>query len=210
MHLRALRATIDCEVNTHLDADMKLRESGMPELAYWETLFDVPGILAAFGFSAATGHVAELGCGYGTFTVPLAARIGGIVHTIDIDAEMVAMTQARAAAAGRANVVASVRDVTRDGFGVAPGTADAALLFNILHAEDPMLLLRRSVETVRPGGLVAVVHWRSDIPTPRGPSLAIRPRAEQVLTWGHAAGLVAEGDVFPLPPWHYGLKLRRP
>ena len=32
------------------------------------------------------GDVAELGCGYGTFTLPLARRIGGTVHTLDIDA----------------------------------------------------------------------------------------------------------------------------
>ena len=53
---------------------MKLRESGMPAQAYWETLLDVPFILDAFGFIAdsATGDIAELGCGYGTFTLSTA------------------------------------------------------------------------------------------------------------------------------------------
>src|SRR5262245_50101878 len=115
---------------------MKLRESGMPEQALWETLFNVPGILDAFGFGATTGDVVELGCGYGTFTLPLAARIGGKVHTIDIDESMVAATQARATAAGSKNIAASVRDIASNGFGVAPRSADAALLFNILHADD--------------------------------------------------------------------------
>ncbi|OHE78342.1 MAG: hypothetical protein A3G75_02280 [Verrucomicrobia bacterium RIFCSPLOWO2_12_FULL_64_8] len=55
---------------------MKFRESGMPPQDYWETLFDVPRILDAFGFGSATGDVAELGCGYGTFTMPLAQCLG--------------------------------------------------------------------------------------------------------------------------------------
>lgn len=42
---------------------MKVRDSGMPPQDYWETLFDVPHILDAFGFGPATGDVAELGGG---------------------------------------------------------------------------------------------------------------------------------------------------
>jgi SAM-dependent methyltransferase len=186
-----------------------LRESGMPARDYWETLLDVPRILAAFGFGAHTGDVAELGCGYGTFTIPLARRIRGIVHALDLDPAMVATTAQRAAAAGLANLRASPRDVFADGFGVPPASCDAALLFNILHAEEPVVLLRAARDTVRAGGLVAVIHWRSDVPTPRGPSLAIRPRPAQIATWAVAAGLVADGQSFALPPWHFGIKFRR-
>lgn len=64
---------------------MKICDSGMPPQDYWEPLFDVPDILDAFGFGPATGDVAELGCGYGTFTLPLPRYIRGIVHTIDIE-----------------------------------------------------------------------------------------------------------------------------
>jgi len=187
---------------------MKVRDSGMPPQDYWETLLDVPGILDAFGFGPATGDVAELGCGYGTFTLPLARRIVGTVHTIDIEAEMVAITQQRAAAAGLTNVKAERRDVLADGFGPPAGSCDAALLFNILHAEQPVALLRAAREVVRPGGLVAVIHWRSDLATPRGPSLAIRPRPEQILAWAGEAGLDAPRGAFPLPPWHFGVALR--
>ncbi|NQU11895.1 class I SAM-dependent methyltransferase, partial [bacterium] len=47
---------------------MKLRDSGMPEEAYWESLFDVPLILDRLGMDARLGDVVEFGCGYGTFT----------------------------------------------------------------------------------------------------------------------------------------------
>ena len=110
---------------------MKLRESGMPAQAYWETLLDVPFILDAFGFIAdsATGDIAELGCGYGTFTIPLAQRIRGTVHALDLDPAMVALTTARASAASLPNVRASVRDILLDGFGLPSASCDAALLF---------------------------------------------------------------------------------
>jgi SAM-dependent methyltransferase len=187
---------------------MKLRESGMPPQDYWETLLDVPGILDAFGFDSATADVAELGCGYGTFTLPLARRIRGLVHTLDIDPEMVAVTMQRATETGLANIRADLRDVLAGGFGRPAGSCDAALLFNILHAENPVALLRAAREVVRPGGLVAVIHWRSDLATPRGPTLAIRPRPEQIAAWAKEAGLKPDGASFPLCPWHFGLKLR--
>lgn len=188
---------------------MKVRDSGMPPQGYWETLFDVPGILDAFGFGPDTRDVAELGCGYGTFTLPLARRIGGTVHTVDIEPDMVVQTRQRTVAAGLANVQAEVRDVLADGFGPPAGSCDAALLFNILHAEDPVSFLKSARDVVRPGGLVALIHWRSDVATPRGPSLVIRPRPGQIATWAVEAGLEPDGADFLLPPWHYGLKLRR-
>jgi SAM-dependent methyltransferase len=97
---------------------MKLRESGMPPEEYWETLLDVPAILDRFGFGPDMGDVAELGCGYGTFTVPLAARIRGTVHAIDLDPAMIARTANRARAAELSSVKAQQRDVLLDGFGV--------------------------------------------------------------------------------------------
>jgi SAM-dependent methyltransferase len=189
---------------------MILRESGMPPQEYWETLLDVTLILDAFDFGQATGDVAELGCGYGTFTMPLARRVGGIVHAFDIDPAMAAMTADRAAAGCLANVRATTRDVLADGFGLPVGSCAAALLFNILHAEEPVTLLRAAHAVVVAGGLVAVIHWRSDLPTPRGPSLAIRPGPDQIACWAEAAGLQPEDPVLDLPPWHFGLKLRRP
>ena len=185
---------------------MKVRESGMPEQEFWESLFDVPCILDAFGFGAHTGDVAELGCGYGTFSIPLAQRISGTLHTVDIDPVMVELTRRRAA--GLKNLLASARDVLVDGFGVAAGSCDACLLFNILHAEDPVALLQAARTTVHDGGLVAVIHWRSDVPTPRGPPLAIRPTPESILGCAADAQLAAEADAFVLPPWHFGMKLR--
>ena len=174
---------------------MRLRDSGMPDESYWETLFDVPLILNALGIDR-IHDVAELGCGYGTFTIPIARAISGVVYTFDIEPTMVARTKERA---GTLPVVAQVRDVMQHGFGI---TADAVLLFNILHCENPQTLLRHAANALRPGGRLLVIHWRYG-ETPRGPSLDIRPRPEQIIGW---SDLRLVRDVIDLPPWHYGLQ----
>src|SRR5437870_2976369 len=107
---------------------MKIRDSGMPDEPYWESLFDVPLILSRLSIDA-FHDVAELGCGYGTFTVPIAKRIGGTLYTFDIDPEMIARTRERAKSLP---IVCEQRDVMESGFGVE---VDAVVLFNILHCE---------------------------------------------------------------------------
>jgi SAM-dependent methyltransferase len=189
---------------------MKLRDSGMPEEQYWETLFDVPLILDALEITSTLCDVAELGCGYGTFSIPIAQRIRGTLHTFDIDPAMVARTNDRGLTAGLRNVACQQRDVMECGFGLPPGSVDAALLFNILHCESPETLLAHAAYTVREGGHVLVIHWRHDRSTPRGPDLAIRPRPEQIVSWAQGLGkLRCESGVIELPPWHFGLRFLR-
>jgi SAM-dependent methyltransferase len=172
-------------------------------------LFAPEGILDRFGLGQQTKDVAELGCGYGTFTVPLARRIGGVVHAFDIDPSMAAQTQRRVESAALANVRISVCDIAASGYPLNDGSCDACLLFNILHGEAPIAMLQSAKRIVGTGGFVAVIHWRGDIATPRGPSADIRPLPKQILEWAKAAGgLVPTEPPFLLPPWHYGVKLR--
>jgi SAM-dependent methyltransferase len=188
---------------------MRVPESGMPDEAYWESLFDVGGVLDRLELGRAIGDAVELGCGYGTFTIPVAQRISGTVFTFDIDPAMIARTRARAAAAGVRNLKAEVRDVLSGGFGLPDASCDVGLLFNILHCAEPESLLTEAARVVGPAGRVLVMHWRSDIETPRGPPLAIRPRPEQVAVWATAVGLAVEGVSIDLPPWHFGQVLKR-
>jgi SAM-dependent methyltransferase len=140
--------------------------------------------------------------------VPVAQRIRGTLHTFDIEAKMVETALARVAASGLTNVRGNVRDGIANGFGLSPKSVDAVLLFNILHGENPTQMLSAAAELLRPGGRILAIHWRSDIPTPRGPDVSIRPRAEQIATWGSSAGLQPQAGVLLLP-WHFGLVLER-
>jgi SAM-dependent methyltransferase len=189
---------------------MRLRESGMPEESYWEMFFDVELILDRLQIDDRLSDVVELGCGYGTFTLPVARRISGALRTFDIDPSMVERTARRATERGIENVISAQRDVFSEGFGLASESQDACLLFNILHCEEPVRLLSEAARVVRPTGFVHVIHWRHDPATPRGPSMDIRPRPEQIVEWAKQAGLVtARRPILDLPPWHYGIRLAK-
>lgn len=189
---------------------MKVHDSGMPEEAYWESLFDIPLILDRLGIGAELGDVAELGCGYGTFTVPVAARIRGTLTTCDIEAAMIERTRQRAAEAGLHNVHALLTDVEDSGFGVEDASQYGCLLFNILHGGGQIDFLREAVRALRPAGRVYIIHWRPDMDTPRGPARETRPRLEHVQQWAEAAGrLELVTDAIELPPWHWGMVLER-
>jgi SAM-dependent methyltransferase len=178
---------------------MKIRDSGMPGEAYWETLFDVPLILSRLGIEC-FHDVAELGCGYGTFSIPIAKAISGTLYTFDVDPAMLARTAERGASLP---IVCRHRDVMESGFGVQ---VDAVLLFNILHCERPVELFRHAAIALKDGGRVLVIHWRYG-DTPRGPNLDIRPKPEQIISWANEAELKPIGGVIDLPPWHYGICL---
>ena len=146
--------------------------------------------------------MAEFGCGYGTFTIPIAKTISGTLYTFDLDQAKIARTADRAAGL---RVACENRDVMESGFGVQ---ADAVLLFNILHCEKPTNLLRHAAAALLDGGEVLVIHWRYG-DTPRGPRLEIRPKPERIVEWAKIAGLDLVEKVIDLPPWHYGLALRK-
>lgn len=182
---------------------MRIRESGMPEQELWASFFDVETILDRLLLRPGCGDIVELGCGYGTFTIAAARRCAGVVHALDIDPAMIRTTAEQARQAGVTNVQASVRDFVATGAGLPDGSIAYAMLFNILHAEEPLRLLAEAYRVLAPGGIVGVIHWNYDPATPRGPSMSIRPRSKDCRRWTQAAGFEV-GDLIDLPPYHYG------
>lgn len=193
-----------------MDEAMKTRESGMPEEEMWREFFDPETILRSLKLTPSCRDIVEFGCGYGTFTIPAARVVSGTVHALDIEPDMVAVTQSKADAQGLRNVRLYLRDFILEGAGLPEASMDYAMLFNILHAEQPARLLREAYRVLVPGGLLGVIHWNYDPTTPRGPSMEIRPRPEQCRDWTIQEGfrLLLPGIV-SLPPYHYGMTLER-
>ena len=79
------------------------------------------------------------------------------------------------------------------------------MLFNVLHAQDPMPMLREATRVLKPRGMLAIIHWVHDAKTPRGPDLSIRPRPEQCRTWIEHAGIEIVVPWVELPPHHFGV-----
>lgn len=188
---------------------MKTRESGMPDENLWQSFFEAEAALAKLGLTDACRDVVEFGCGYGTFTIPAARIVNGTVFALDIEPEMIAATKEKARAAGLRNVKTVLRDFVAEGTGLPDAAVDYAMVFNLLHAEQPLILLREAWRVLAPEGVLAIMHWNYDPTTPRGPSMEIRPRPEDCRRWAEEAGFAVERDIIDLPPYHYGLVGRK-
>ncbi len=184
---------------------MKTRESGMPDEERWKSFFDPEIILNELGLDQSCRVAVDIGSGYGTFTIPAARRVSRKVYAVDIDPQMVKICQSKVELAGLQNVICIQRDFVTHGTGLPDNLADFVMLFNILHAEDPIALLEEAYRILVPGGKVGIIHWNYDPSTPRGPSMDIRPRPEQCQAWIQAAGFRLTRPLISLPPYHYGM-----
>ncbi|KAL0251637.1 hypothetical protein GEMRC1_001376 [Eukaryota sp. GEM-RC1] len=184
---------------------MKVRESGMPEQEVWASFFDVSGILSKMEIDSDVHDLIEIGFGYGTFTIPAAQRISGTIYAFDIEQEMAVVAGKEIRANGINNVHLEIRDVLEQGTGLEEAQIDYIMLFNILHLENPEVLLQEAFRVLKPGGKVGVIHWRSDISTPRGPDLDIRPTPEDILDQFKTLPFAIHKLPFVIEPYHIGL-----
>ncbi|MHB1357846.1 MAG: class I SAM-dependent methyltransferase [Anaerolineae bacterium] len=186
---------------------MKVNDSGMPDETYWNSLFDIVGIVNWLAISERTARIAEIGCGYGTFTIPIARKSTGAIYTFDIEHSMIEIAQENARRAGVTNITFSLRDVLERGTGLESSSVDMVLLFNILHFSERRLLLSEAARILDIGGIVAIIHWRKDIPTPRGPSLSLRPDLSDILNASDGLSLKLHTASSILEPYHWGIQL---
>ncbi len=67
------------------------------------------------GISSNVKDVADFGCGYGTFTIPAARILSGIVYAIDIDSEMIKLVNDKLLKTTVRNVETVTQDILREG-----------------------------------------------------------------------------------------------
>ncbi|MGK9368382.1 class I SAM-dependent methyltransferase [Melioribacter sp. Ez-97] len=184
---------------------MKIRESGMPEESYWESFFDIQFIFSKLHLDETIFDVVEFGSGYGTFSIPAAKIIKGTLYAIDIDDEMINRLKERITAENISNIKVIKRDFVNEGTGMEDNSVDYVMLFNILHAENPLILLNEAYRILEPKGKVGIIHWIHSSITPRGPSLEIRPTPLQCVEWLLKANFKIINKEISLPPYHYGI-----
>lgn len=191
-------------------ASMKIRHSGMPDEAVWKAFFQADEIISSMGLDRKIRDAADFGCGYGTFTIPAAKAIAGIIYAIDIDPNVIDKLRQRAHDEGVDNVVTIVRNILEQGSGLEGNSTDYVMLFNVLHAENPHVLLDEAYRVLRPAGIIGIINWILDPSTPRGPPLGIRPTIEQCAAWCNQAGFRTDTEIIlDLKPYHYGMVMRK-
>ncbi len=189
---------------------MKTRESDMPDEQMWAGFFSPRETLTKLGLTSVCRDVVDFGCGYGTFTIPAADFVRGTVFAFDIEPDMVEVTFLKAREAHLANVQAELRDLVAEGTGLPDGSVDFVMMFNILHCEEPLVLLKEAWRILGEQGRVGIIHWNCNPTTPRGPSMTIRPRPEQCRNWAEQVGFHLHiPDKIDLPPYHYGWALKK-
>jgi ubiquinone/menaquinone biosynthesis C-methylase UbiE len=188
---------------------VKVRDSGMPAENIWSGFFNVDLIFTELQISSNIRDLVEIGCGYGTFTIPSARIIKGIVYTFDIELEMLESVKQKLAKEDIHNVNLEQRDVLTQKTGLADNSIDYVMLFNILQNDNPMDFLNEAFRVLKTGGKVGILHWRSDIITPRGPDLSIRPKPEQILKWIDHQKFSTYKEPTVIKPFHFGLVLSK-
>ena len=162
----------------------------------------------------------DVGCGPGTVTVDLAARVApGVVVGVDTSAAVLGLARATADAAGARNVTFQEADATSLPF--ADDSFDVVHAHQVLqHLSDPVAALREMRRVTRPGGYVAVRDADYAAMTWYPPSSGLDEwlalyhevtaanRAEadagrQLLSWVRAAGFDPAGLVPSAGVWCY-------
>ena len=155
----------------------------MPAEDLWASFFNVELILTELQINSDIEDLVEIGCGYGTFTIPSAKRINGKLYGFDIEEGMLEIVNQKLKKESIFNVILEQRDVLIQKTGLADNSIDYVMLFNILHHESPYGFLNEAFRILKSNGKVGILHWRSDVETPRGPHLNIRPKPDQIFQW---------------------------
>jgi ubiquinone/menaquinone biosynthesis C-methylase UbiE len=188
---------------------LKVRDSGMPAEKMWASFFDVDLIVSELQINTEINDLVEVGCGYGTFTILAAKIITGKLFAFDIEKEMLDSVNLKLASNHIGNVILEKRDIITQTTGLEDNTIDYVMLFNILHHDTPVDFFNEAFRILKPKGKVGILHWRSDILTPRGPDLRIRPKPEQILQWVDRLKFNISKEPVIIEPYHYGLVISK-
>jgi ubiquinone/menaquinone biosynthesis C-methylase UbiE len=181
----------------------------MPKASIWASFFDVDLILSELHIDSDIKDLVEIGCGYGTFTIPSANKIIGNLYAFDIEDGMIDIVKQELRNRLIDNVILEQRDILTQTTGLAANSVDYVMLFNILHHELPDDFLNEAYRILKPEGMLGILHWRSDIQTPRGPDLSIRPTPDHILQCIDKQKFFVYKAPTVILPYHFGLILSK-
>lgn len=147
---------------------------------------------------------ADLGCGNGYHTLPLARAVSpnGLVYGIELQPQYLVMLQKRAETAGLPNIVGI--ESTVDDAMLPDASCDLVLMVDVYHElSHPVRVMQSVREALKPGGRVVLVEFRAE-----DPAVPIKP--EHTMTKAqmlrelasHGFAAVAETDELP---WQHAI-----
>jgi ubiquinone/menaquinone biosynthesis C-methylase UbiE len=152
--------------------------------------------------------VADIGCGPGFFSLPLAERLPrGTLYAVDLEPVMLDTVRERMEAAGLTNI--RLVRATEDRVPLDPAALDGAFLSMVYHeiADRPAYLAMLG-GLLRPDGWLAILDWEKRQNPGGGPPLERRLAPEEVAADLDAAGWAVVARHAP-HEWSYLLLARR-
>jgi ubiquinone/menaquinone biosynthesis C-methylase UbiE len=154
--------------------------------------------------------IADLACGPGFFTLPLASLVGegGIVYAVDASKTMLDHLRKMIATSGADRKVIKVIQSDVADTGIPSCSVDVALFANVLHdIEDKGAFLNEVRRICKPAAVIVDVDWKR-VRMKVGPPYGIRlteATAQRIL----AANGFRTVKSLDIGPYHYGLTCRR-
>ena len=152
-------------------------------------------------------HVADIGCGPGYFSLPLAKHlVYGKLYALDVSDEMLVVTRRRVAEARLGNV--EVLKCGTTDFPLPSESLDGAFLaFVVVQTDDRVAFLKAVRKLLKPRGWCTVLDWYP-VETEHGPPLEKRIPLEELREIAEAAELEFRWSR-DLNPYQYMVLLRR-
>ena len=146
-------------------------------------------------------HIADIGCGPGYFSIPLAKyAFDGKIYAVDVQQEMLDAVDERAKEVRLSNVELLLS--TESKIPIDDDTLDGALLVNVLHeVAKPADLLKETKRSLNRGGWAAIIDWRKE-KMEIGPPVSARIDREKAVKAAESAGFRVQ-SVYDLNEWEY-------
>lgn len=125
-------------------------------------------------------HVADVGCGIGYFTIPMAKVVGegGKVYAIDINPDMLEETRKRVEKEGYTNV--EIVHSSENNFKIPDSSVDVIFTATVFHElNEPEIFLNECKRVLKTEGRLVVLDWNK-INEKIGPPIHTRKDVESV------------------------------
>ena len=149
---------------------------------------------------------ADLGCGSGEWTIPLAELLeNGKVYAIDLLEEPLSVVRGRARDKGLENIELVKNDIEGVISRLLANSLDVVLMTNMLfQIRDRKSVFQEAARVLKVGGRVLIVEWNEDAAI--GPAQKVAK--DELKSLALAAGFSVASE-FKAGSFHYGLVLKK-
>ena len=147
--------------------------------------------------------VADVGCGTGFFTIPMAKIVGdkGKIFAIDIQEEMIAILNEKIQKLEIKNVETFLS--IEEHIPLPNESVDLALMASLLHELDRYATVEEVYRFLKPHGVLAVLEWKKEeSPSEFGPPIWERLTPNQTREIVEKMGFEVK-DISSIGPYHY-------